>query len=165
MVIYVGCSPSHASNLALILNPRTGHISPQFHVVFNYDFIIVQYLYTGTVPPQWADLVHSSAMIQMYTEKQVGTRQSIPNLEIEKGNFSDKKYLYPLPIEIVREWEIALHSPIAENNGYLLRIILVLKMRSITQLLPLTVPKINGICQHQLILTSVDYVALQRLNV
>ena len=38
MGIYVGRSPSHASNVALILNPRTGHVSPQFHVVFDDDF-------------------------------------------------------------------------------------------------------------------------------
>ena len=42
------------------------------------------------VPPHWADLVHSSATIQMCTKKQVGTWQSIPNLEIEKGDFSGK---------------------------------------------------------------------------
>jgi hypothetical protein len=68
----------------------TGHVSPQFDVVFDDDFTTVQYLCTGTVSPHWADLVHSSAMIRMYTEKQVGTWQSIPNLEIEKGNFSGK---------------------------------------------------------------------------
>jgi hypothetical protein len=88
--IYVGCSPSHASNVALVLNPRTGHISPQFHVVYDDDFTTVQYLCTGTVPPHWAGLVCSSATNQMYTEKQVGTWQPIPNLETEKRNFSGK---------------------------------------------------------------------------
>ncbi len=63
MGIYVERSPSHASNIALILNPRTGHISPQFHVVFDDDFTTVQYLCTGMVPPQWVDLVRSSARI------------------------------------------------------------------------------------------------------
>jgi hypothetical protein len=57
-----------------------------------------------------------------------------------------------------------LHSPIAANNGHLLRISLVFKMRSIAQLLLPTVPKIFGICQHQSILTKVDYVALQGLK-
>ena len=52
MGIYVERSPSHASNIALILNPRTGHISPQFHVVFDDDFTTVQYLCTGMVPQQ-----------------------------------------------------------------------------------------------------------------
>jgi len=90
MGIYVGRSPSHASNVAIILNPRTGHVSPQFRVVFDDYFTMVPYLCTGTVPPHWADLVRSSATIQMYTEKQVGTWQSIPDLETEQGDFSGK---------------------------------------------------------------------------
>ena len=53
MGIYVGRSPAHASNVALILNPRTGHVSPQFHVVYDDDFITVPYLRTGKVPPHW----------------------------------------------------------------------------------------------------------------
>ncbi len=40
--IYAGRSPSHASNIALILNPKIGHVSPQFHVVFDDDFTTVQ---------------------------------------------------------------------------------------------------------------------------
>jgi hypothetical protein len=71
--IYVGRSPAHASNVALILNPRTGRVSPQFHVVFDDDFTTIQYLWTTTVPPHWADLMHSLATIQIYTEHQVGT--------------------------------------------------------------------------------------------
>ena len=35
--IYLGPSPSHAHTVALILNPCTGHVSPQFHVKFD-DF-------------------------------------------------------------------------------------------------------------------------------
>jgi hypothetical protein len=45
MGIYVGHSPARASNVALILNPRTGHVSPQFHIVFNNDLTMVQYLW------------------------------------------------------------------------------------------------------------------------
>jgi hypothetical protein len=93
MGIYFGCSPSHASNVALILNPRTGHVSPQFHVVFDDEFTTVPYLCTSMVPPHWADLVRSSATIQMYTEKQDGTWQSIPDLETEQGDFSGKNQL------------------------------------------------------------------------
>ena len=35
--VYLGPSPSHAWSVALVLNPRTGHVSPQFHVKFD-DF-------------------------------------------------------------------------------------------------------------------------------
>jgi hypothetical protein len=88
MGIYVGRSPSHASNVALILNPMTGHISPQFHVVFDDDFTTVPYLRKMEVPPHWAELVRSSAEVQLYTEHQVSTWQSLPEVENELGDFS-----------------------------------------------------------------------------
>ncbi len=67
MGIYVGQSPSHASNVALVLNPRTGHVLPQFHVVFDDDFTTVAFLRKMEVPPHWAVLVRSSAEVQLYT--------------------------------------------------------------------------------------------------
>ncbi len=94
MGIYVGRSPTHASNVALILNPRTGHGSLQFHVVFDGDFTTVQYLWTTTVPPHWADLMRSLATIQTYTEHQVGTWQLLPEIEREEGNFSGIQKLF-----------------------------------------------------------------------
>ena len=42
--VYLGHSPSHAGSVALILNPRTGHVSPQFHVVFDNNFTTVPYM-------------------------------------------------------------------------------------------------------------------------
>ncbi|KAL7462239.1 hypothetical protein ACHAXS_002628 [Conticribra weissflogii] len=33
--VYMGHSPAHAGSVAMVLNPTTGHISPQFHVVFD----------------------------------------------------------------------------------------------------------------------------------
>ena len=91
MGIYVGRSPSHASNVALVLNPRTGHVSPQFHVVFDDDFTTVEYLRKMTVPPHWAELVRSSADVQLYTEGQKTTWQSLPNLDKEPGDFSHEQ--------------------------------------------------------------------------
>ena len=54
MVIYVGRSPLHALNVGLILSPRTGHVSPQFHVVYDDDFTTVSYLRSANVPLYWA---------------------------------------------------------------------------------------------------------------
>jgi hypothetical protein len=51
MGIHVGRSLSHASNISLVLNPRTVHVSPQFHVVYDDVFTLVSYLQTATVPP------------------------------------------------------------------------------------------------------------------
>ena len=36
--VYLGPSPSQARSVALVLNPRTGHVSPQFHVKFDVFF-------------------------------------------------------------------------------------------------------------------------------
>ena len=30
--VYLGPSPNHSRTVHLILNPRTGHVSPQYHV-------------------------------------------------------------------------------------------------------------------------------------
>jgi hypothetical protein len=59
--IYVGHSPSHAGLVALVLNPRTGHILPQFHVVFDDLFTMVPYMNKNKIPPNWADLVKKSS--------------------------------------------------------------------------------------------------------
>ena len=42
--VYLGHSPSHAGNVALVLNLQTGHVSPQYHLVFDDDFSTVPYL-------------------------------------------------------------------------------------------------------------------------
>jgi transposase InsO family protein len=39
--IFVGFSPYHSTNVPLILNPTTQHISPQYHVIFDDDFTTV----------------------------------------------------------------------------------------------------------------------------
>ena len=61
--IYMGHSPSHAGSVALVLNPTSGHISPQFHVVFDDTFGTVPYMREGTIPPHWAELVRNSTEI------------------------------------------------------------------------------------------------------
>jgi hypothetical protein len=59
--LYLGHSPFHAGSVALVYNPSTGHVSPQYHVVFDDDFTAVPYMKAGTIPPHWSDLVHSSS--------------------------------------------------------------------------------------------------------
>ena len=62
--IYLGRSPYHAGSVALVLNPRTGHVSPQYHLVFDDDFTTVPYLSNNTenpdVPSHWQGLCESS---------------------------------------------------------------------------------------------------------
>ena len=53
--VYLGPSPNHARSVALVLNPRTGHVSPQFHVKFDDFFETVQLKDTDldAPDPQW----------------------------------------------------------------------------------------------------------------
>ena len=55
--IYLGHSPCHAGTVALVLNLRTGHVSPQFHVVFDDEFSTVPYLSSTDPPPNWLHLL------------------------------------------------------------------------------------------------------------
>ena len=59
--VYLGHSPFHAGSVALVFNPKTGWVSPQYHVVFNDTFSTVPYMDTGMVPPHWEDLLKYSS--------------------------------------------------------------------------------------------------------
>ncbi len=58
--VYLGHSPFEAGSVALVYNPSTGHVSPQYHVVFDDDFTMVPCMEAGTIPPHWSDLLQSS---------------------------------------------------------------------------------------------------------
>ena len=61
--IYLGHSPCHAGSVAMVLNPRTLHVSPQYHVVFDDTFSTVPFLRAGKGPPYWNDLVADSSKL------------------------------------------------------------------------------------------------------
>ena len=54
--MYLGHSPHHAGNVALVLSLTTGLVSPQCHVIFDNDFSTVENLRLGTFPTNWAEL-------------------------------------------------------------------------------------------------------------
>ena len=49
--VYMGHSPFHAGNVALLWNPTTIRVSPQYHVVFDDNFTTVPYMEASTLPP------------------------------------------------------------------------------------------------------------------
>ena len=54
--VYLGRSPHHARSVALVLNLTTGHVSPQFHVMFDPSFQAIKPTYGGRSPPsQWQE--------------------------------------------------------------------------------------------------------------
>ena len=49
--------------MALVWNPTTGRVSPQYHVVFDDDFTTVPYMKAGTITKNWQEIIeHSSEM-------------------------------------------------------------------------------------------------------
>jgi len=61
IVIYLGNSPDHATTVPLVLNPNTGLVSPQYHLVFNDKLSTTNCLLMDTIPPTWPDLFKSSS--------------------------------------------------------------------------------------------------------
>jgi hypothetical protein len=57
-------------------------------VIYDDDFTMVLYLRNAAVPLHWPQLVESSACIEVYTEHQVDTWQSLPELAVDPGDFS-----------------------------------------------------------------------------
>lgn len=107
--IYMGHSPSHAGSVALVLNPTTGHISPQFHVVFDDTFSTVPYMREGTVPPHWAELVRNST--EMATDKDF----DLSRLWFEGEE--DPSETSPTDLPIVSQEEPANEGDSSANEG------------------------------------------------
>jgi hypothetical protein len=61
MGVYLGHSPFHAGSVALVFNPKTARVSPQYHVIFDDDFTTVPYMERGEVPPNLEELARLSA--------------------------------------------------------------------------------------------------------
>ena len=58
--IYLGQYPAHAANVARVINPKSGLVSPQFHVAFDDNFTTVPHLQKVAVRPNWNKLVIGS---------------------------------------------------------------------------------------------------------
>ena len=65
----MGISAIHSSNVPLVLNLTTGHISPQFHVVFDDFFSTVMSIGINDEPPNhWENFFHESRFEALFDE-------------------------------------------------------------------------------------------------
>ena len=55
--VYLGQSPCHTGNVALVLNPEILYVSPQYHVVFDADFYTVPFQIACDISTSWSVLV------------------------------------------------------------------------------------------------------------
>ena len=65
--LYIGHSPFHARSLVLVINIRTGHVSTQYHVVFDDTFSTVEHMKKVTVPGNWKNLIEDPS--ELYTQE------------------------------------------------------------------------------------------------
>ena len=50
----------HEISVALILNPVIGHVSPQYHVVYEETFLTVSHIRDETIAPTWDKMCKKS---------------------------------------------------------------------------------------------------------
>ena len=65
---YVGRSPICAGNVSFILNISTGHVSLQFHVVFDETFSTVPSLKNRSVPASWKFICKNNRELATYED-------------------------------------------------------------------------------------------------
>ena len=103
----LGHFQSHARNVSLVLNPKTGLVSPQFHVVIDDDFSTVPSLRAGTMPDNWQQLVCNSREKSTdgfyditktwLTEEEDISADTATNQAIESANSCPNENRYNLP--------------------------------------------------------------------
>jgi hypothetical protein len=88
--VYVGSSPKHASTVPLVLNLETGHISPQFHVVFD-DWFATVTTNPADLPdfntPEWAQTFGESIYQYVMDDEDVALAQA--NIDEDAHNIAD----------------------------------------------------------------------------
>ena len=82
--VYIGHSPAHAGRVALVLNPRSGHVSTKFHIVFDYLFTTVPFMNKIQIPPNWAESVENSR--ELVTEERFNMARTWLFIEANSGD-------------------------------------------------------------------------------
>ena len=88
--VYLGHSPLHAGNVALVFNPRTGRVSPAYHVVFDDGFTTVPYMKAAKLPPNWEDLVKNSAEIATIEKYELADEWIKEEIVVEQESDADQ---------------------------------------------------------------------------
>ena len=70
--------------MALILNPETGNVSSQFHVVFDNEFSTVKFIREGTIQPNWS-----------YAVQQISQSDAKDNIDLKDTCFTPDLEEYP----------------------------------------------------------------------
>lgn len=90
MGVYLGMSMQHARSVALVLNLKTGHVSPQFHVTFDPKFETVRSSLGNLSPPsEWQKIcgfsTSTAPKVQGFKQAQQGQirKNDMPFMEFD----------------------------------------------------------------------------------
>ena len=101
--IYLGPSPNHSRSISLILNPRTGHTSPQYHVKHDDFFETVKPNKTTNFdepPPEWKYLARflqrkrSSHRLEGDTKQASQAAQRNTSVQVSEGASNEQAALH-----------------------------------------------------------------------
>ena len=110
--VYLGPSPNHTRSVALVLNPRTGHMSPQFHVNFDDFFETVQQKSTDldAPDPKWKYL--SGFAIHKGQPRQIA-KEPLGDLVVPRRGPTTA----PLPAAPTADQATRQHHPITNQDN------------------------------------------------
>ena len=97
--MYLGKSRSHASNIALVLNIMTNHISPQYHIVFDEQFTTVNQNTNETKLSNNWDYLFENERWESNTQLNNTNTNTIPYTFIEDWNSQFTKHTHK-PTEV-----------------------------------------------------------------
>ena len=111
MGVNLGFSPVHSSDVALVFNPSTGFVSPQYHLVFDDDYSTLEYVRKEVHPPHWSVLVDKSS--HRSTNQTYSVRDKTWEL---KDDTHDHVPRIPSLSRSARASETECHGPVDNNS-------------------------------------------------
>lgn len=113
---YLGKSKSHAGNISLVLNTRTRHVSPKYHLVYDDNFTTVNKSTNNTIPTNWETLFKEEQEIYHDFNEPLN-----PPGSSKKSNtslFDSDKESEQLPELIPRDEPQQVRTPKTSNKSY-----------------------------------------------
>ena len=96
--ICLGHYPFHEVSLTLFLYTETGHVSSQFHVVFDDEISIVLFMRKIRISPNWIDLVQQIS--QKGVPEYIEPKENWLTLDLEEDTSKNRKSIDGIfPIE------------------------------------------------------------------
>ena len=111
--VYLGHSPMHGGSVALVLNRKTGHVSPQYHVVFDDTFSTVQHMRDGSIPSNWNEMCKNAS------ESATDEAYDVADTWFQSINESNKhsEHLISDPFVVVSDQSNGKESSVFEGAG------------------------------------------------